>query len=84
LRRKPDVQRKEDCVCLQYAIVGLEQPVTIRAEERDTIAGLHAGFTQRAREPAHTLGKLRVREPLVSTHDRRVIRVLFLCISKET
>jgi hypothetical protein len=81
--RKPDVHRKQHRTGLGDAVIPLQEPVAIPAQEGDAVAGLDAGLAQSAGKPANTLGKLRICKSLVSAYDCGFARVLLLCMAQK-
>src|SRR5215469_13774939 len=84
LRGQPDVERQQDGARLDDAVVGLQQAVTVGAQESDAVAGLNASLSQRACKLAHALGELAIGEPLFPAHHGGPLWKLLYGVAKKT
>jgi hypothetical protein len=80
--REPDIQGEQNRTSVENAVVGFEQAMAVHAEEGDSIAGLHAGCAQRARQQCGTLRKFRVRESQIAANDSSSARKLLFRVSQ--
>ena len=78
MRRETVVERQQDGSGVEYSKVSLQQPVTIHAEEGDSIPWLHSARAQRASQPGRAITELLVGKSLVlANHCRLVWKLLF-------
>src|SRR5262249_1873709 len=81
---KTYVQRQKNCACFENAIVGFQQPVTIRAQERHPFAGLNSHVLQGSGQMGSAAGELSVCKPLLTTHDRGFAVVLLASVAQKS
>ena len=84
LGRQANVQRQQHRARLQHSVVGLKQPVAVRAEKGHPVAFFDAEAAQRAAQPPSPLGKFLVGESPAVADDPNLLWELLLCVAQTT